>query len=220
MRLVICDDHHLLLEALATALALHGFTIESAVDSPAEAVRAVAANDPDLLLIDLTFPVGSGLDAAREVVAHHPRTKVVIMTGTEELAPLKEALTIGVSGYLAKDQPVDAIARALELAGRGGTPIDNDLLRRVQRPAPVVPRQRTPLDQLTPREHHILGLLVDGMSTREMVHVLGVSQSTVRTHVQNIFSKLGVHTRLQAVALLDVEAVAPGPSGNARATGH
>lgn len=206
MRIVICDDHQLLLEALATALALQGLTVEAAVDSPSEAVRAVASNDPDILLIDLTFPVGSGLDAAREVIAHHPRTKVVMMTGSEDPASLKEALSLGVTGYLAKDQPVDAIVRALELARQGGTPIDSAMLRRVQRPAPRIPRQRTPVDDLTPREHHILRLMVDGMSTREMVHLLGVSQSTVRTHVQNIFSKLGVHTRLQAVALLDPDA--------------
>jgi two-component system nitrate/nitrite response regulator NarL len=205
MRIVICDDHQLLLEALATALALQGITVEAAVESPSEAVRAVAENDPDILLIDVTFPVGSGLDAAREVVAHHPRTKVVMMTGTEETEPLKEALGLGVAGYLAKDQPVDAIARALDLAGQGGNPIDSEMLRKVQRPAPRIPRQRSPIDELTPREHHILRLLVDGMSTREMVDVLGVSQSTVRTHVQNIFAKLGVHTRLQAVALLDPE---------------
>ena len=67
MRLVICDDHQLLLEALATALAGHGMTIEATVDSPLEAVRAVALNDPDILLTDLSFPEGSGLDAAREV---------------------------------------------------------------------------------------------------------------------------------------------------------
>jgi two-component system nitrate/nitrite response regulator NarL len=206
MRIVICDDHQLLLEALTTALALHGFTVEAAVDTPAEAVRAVAGNDPDLLLVDVNFPTGSGLEAARTVIAHHPRTKVVMMTGDDDPAPLQEALAMGVAGYLAKDQPVDAIARALELAARGGTPIDGALLRRARRPAARLPRQRTPIDDLTARERHVLHLLVDGMSTGEMVRALGVSQSTVRTHVQNIFAKLGVHTRLQAVAICDVAA--------------
>jgi two-component system nitrate/nitrite response regulator NarL len=216
MRIVICDDHQLLLEALATALAVHGLTIEAAVATPAEAVRAVALHDPDILVIDVHFPGGSGIDAAREVVARHPRTKVVMITGNEEPEPMVEALAAGVAGYLRKDQRVDAIARALELALRGGTPIDNDLLRQVRKPRPAVPRQRTPLDDLTPRELHILRLLVAGMSTREMVHDLGVSQSTVRTHVQNIFSKLGVHTRLQAVALLAGDAKVDA-SGNGHA---
>lgn len=206
MRIVICDDHQLLLEALATALALHGLTVEAAVATPAEAIRAVASNDPDLLLIDVNFPTGSGLEAARTVIAHHPRTTVVMMTGDDDFEPLQQALAMGVTGYLAKDQPVDAIARALELAGRGGTPIDAAMLRRARRPAARVPRQRTPVDDLTARERHILHLLVEGMSTSEMVRALGVSQSTVRTHVQNIFAKLGVHTRLQAVAFLDVDA--------------
>lgn len=202
MRIVICDDHLLLLEALATALAGHGFTVEAAVDSPAEALRAVALHDPDLLLIDVSFPVGSGIDAAREVIARHPRTKVVMLTGGEEPEPLVDALAVGVSGYLGKNQPVDAIARALERAAQGGSPIDADLLRQVRHPRTKLPRQRSPMDELTVRERHILRLLLAGMSTRDMVEELGVSQSTVRTHVQNIFSKLGVHTRLQAVALL------------------
>jgi len=202
MRIVICDDHQLLLEALASALAIHGFTVEAAVDSPAEAVRAVALHDPDLLVIDVSFPVGSGIDAAREVIARHPRTRVVMITGGEQSGPLVEALAAGVSGYLGKNQPVDALARALERAWQGETQIDADLLRQVRHPRAKVPRQRTPMDQLTAREQHILRLLLAGMSTRDMVEELGVSQSTVRTHVQNIFSKLGVHTRLQAVALL------------------
>jgi len=216
MRIVICDDHQLLLEALATALALHGVTVEAAVCTPDEAVRAVALHDPDILVIDVNFPDGSGIQAAREVIAGHPRTKVVMITGTEEPDPMVEALSVGVAGYLRKDQRVDAIARALELAQRGGTPIDHDLLRQVRRPRPAIPRQRTPIDDLTPREHHILRLLLAGMSTREMVHDLDVSQSTVRTHVQNIFSKLGVHTRLQAVALLAGDATVD-VSGNGHA---
>lgn len=206
MRIVICDDHQLLLEALATALAIHGFTVEAAVDSPAEAVRSVAQHEPDLLVIDVNFPVGSGVEAAKHVIVHHPRTKVVMLTATDDPAPMIEALAAGVSGYLRKDQRVDAIARALELVARGGTPIDHDLLRQVRRPRPQEVRPRQPLDALTPREHHILRLLVAGKSTREMVRELGVSQSTVRTHVQNIFAKLGVHTRLQAVAMFDTEA--------------
>lgn len=216
MRIVICDDHLLLLEALATALAGHGFTVEAAVDSPAEALRAVALHDPDMLLIDVSFPVGSGIEAAREVVARHPRTKVVMLTGGEEPEPLVEALAVGVAGYLGKNQPVDAIARALETAAQGGNPIDADLLRHARHPRTQVPRQRTPMDELTVRERHILRLLLAGMSTREMVEELGVSQSTVRTHVQNIFSKLGVHTRLQAVALLADETTVH-PSGVGRA---
>lgn len=216
MRIVIADDHQLLLEALATALALNGYTVEAAVDTPAEAVRAVAANDPDLLLIDVNFPGASGIDAAHEVIEHHPRTKVVMMTGEEDPELLKRALALGVSGYLAKDQPVTAIARALDLAARGGTAIDDSVLRRARRPPVSVPEQRSPVDELTGRERHVLDLLLEGRSTNEMVVALGVSQSTVRTHVQNIFAKLGVHTRLQAVALFSQASPSDGTTSAGR----
>jgi two-component system nitrate/nitrite response regulator NarL len=202
MRLVICDDHRLLLEALATALAGRGFTVEATVGSPGEAVRAVALNDPDILLTDLSFPAGSGLDAAREVLATHPRTKVVVITASEQPEPLLEALAMGVSGYLAKDRSIDSLASALEEVARGGTSIDKDLLRGVPRASVSAPRRRRPLDTLTPTESRVIDLLATGMSTGDIVRSLGVTQSTLRTHVQNIFTKLDVHTRLQAVALL------------------
>lgn len=200
MRIVLCDDHRLLLEALATALAGQGYTIEAATTSPDEAVRAVSLHDPDVLLIDVMFPVGSGLDAARQVIAQHPRTKVVVITGTESVEPLVAALEMGVAGYTRKDQRVEAIAKVIELAARGELAIDRELLRGVRRTTKSVPTQRSALDDLTPRERDVLGLLVNGKSTKQIVQQLGVSQSTVRTHVQNIFAKLGVHSRLQAVA--------------------
>lgn len=213
MRIVICDDHRLLLEALATALAGQGYIVEAATTTPDEAVRAVALHDPDLLLIDVMFPVGSGLDAARQVLAQHPRTKVVMITGTESVEPLVAALEMGVSGYTRKDQRVEAIARVLDLAARGELAIDRELLRGVRSTTMSVPQRRTALDDLTPRERHVLGLLVNGMSTKEIVQRLGVSQSTVRTHVQNIFSKLGVHSRLQAVAALATDGSLKGTDG-------
>jgi two-component system nitrate/nitrite response regulator NarL len=217
-RIVVCDDHHLLLEALSSALASRGFTVEAAVDTPDEAVRAVALHDPELLLIDLSFPSGSGTQAAREVIEHHPRTRVVMMTGAEDPETMLEALSTGISGYLAKNRPVQRIAEALHTVARGGTAFDEDLLRATRR-APKVPQQRRPLDSLTTRERRVLELLEAGMSTRQMVQTLGVSQSTVRTHVQNIFAKTGVHTRLQAVALLGATP-APPVTGSGRAVGR
>ncbi|MPZ94154.1 MAG: response regulator [Propionibacteriales bacterium] len=216
MRLVISDDHRLLLEAMATSLARHGFIIEAATTTPADAVRAVALHDPDLLLSDVSFPQGSGLDAAREVVEHHRRTKVVLVTGMDTLEPLIEALEIGVSGYTRKDQRIEGIASVLETAARGEIAIDQGLLRRLTRRGQAEPAgPRSPLDFLTPREKHVLALLIDGMSTSEIVRAIGVSHSTARTHVQSILSKLGVHSRLQAVALLSDE-IAQGLLDNAR----
>jgi two-component system nitrate/nitrite response regulator NarL len=208
MRIVICEDHWLLLEALSTALADNGFTIEAATMTPADAVRAVALHDPDILLTDLTFPAGSGLDAARQVIHAHPRTKVVIVTGSDELEPLLEALELGVAGYARKDQKLEHIAAALHRAARGERAVDQGLLRRLTRRASPTSQQPSRLDRLTPQERRVLGLLFEGSSTNDIVSTLHISHSTARTHVQSILAKLGVNSRLQAVALIADEMAA------------
>jgi len=217
MRLVICDDHRLLLEALSSAVAIHGYTVEAATSTPGEAVAAVRLHAPDLLLLDLTFPDGDGLEAAREVVRLHPRTKVVVLTASEALEPLHAALEIGVAGYIRKDQRLPQIVGALDRIGRGERVFDETLVRRLGRLGTSVPRQFTALDRLTAREWDIVRLLEEGLSTREIVTRLGISNSTVRCHIQAILSKLCVHSRLQAVAFI-VEADVPvaGAAGSVR----
>jgi DNA-binding NarL/FixJ family response regulator len=200
MRVVICDDHRLLLEALATALAARGYTVEALATTPEEAVGAVARLDPDLLLLDLRFPDGHGVDAARQVLGRHPRTRVVVLTGNDDPVALRTALELGVSGYVLKGERIEAICAALEAAARGETSVHRSLLRQIRRTREV-PQQRNPVQDLTAREQEVLELLREGMDTQQIVERLVVSQSTVRTHVQNILSKLGVHSRLQAVAL-------------------
>jgi len=204
MRLVICDDHHLLVQAMATALGALGYTVEAAVATPEDGIRAVALHDPDVLLVDVTFPSGSGLDAARAVLTQHPRTKVVMLTGGDSPETLRTALDLGVHGYIRKAQRIEEIAAALDRVAAGQMVVDPQLLHG-SRSMPAVPRPRTPIDDLTPREQHVLQLLVDGCSTNEIVAHMNVTPSTVRTHVQSIFVKMGVHSRLQAVAMLSRE---------------
>jgi two-component system, NarL family, nitrate/nitrite response regulator NarL len=205
MRIVICDDHQLLLEALATSLSSRGYVVEAVVTTPVDAVHAVALHDPDVLLLDVMYPEAHGLGAARRVMAEHNRTKVVLITGSNAYEPLVEALEIGVAGYLRKDQPITAIAAALEAAQSGRLVVDAAMLRQLRRSPSRIPQQRSPVQTLTTRERHVAELMADGLGTDEIVKRLGVSHSTVRTHVQNILLKLDVHTRLQAVAKLSAD---------------
>jgi DNA-binding NarL/FixJ family response regulator len=201
MRIVVCDDHRLLLEALSHALANQGFTIEAATSSPAEALAAVELYDPDLLVVDLSFPDGNGLDVAREVMTQHPRTRVVILTASEDNAAELEAVRIGVAGYVRKNQRLAAIVAALGRAAAGEPWVDATLVRRLRATEvqPHAPRSRE--DDLTQKERIVLGMLHDGLSTAEIVARLGIGNSTVRSHIQAILTKLGVHSRLEAVAL-------------------
>lgn len=205
MRIVICDDHQLLLEALATSLSSRGYVIEAVVTTPVDAVQAVALHDPDVLLLDVMYPEARGLWAARRVVEEQSRTKVVLITGSDAFEPLVEALEIGVAGYLRKDQPISAIARALEAAQSDRPVIDTTMLRQLRRSPHRIPQPRSPVDTLTARERYVAELMAEGLGTNEIVRRLDVSHSTVRTHVQNILLKLDVHTRLQAVAKLSAD---------------
>lgn len=202
MRIVVCDDDRLLLESLSRALALKGFTVEAATSAPREAVAAVRRFRPDVLLIDLGFPDGHGLDAAREVKAGYPETRVVILTASEDPVSLLEADRLGLAGYVGKDQRLDGIAEALRRAAQGKGRVDRALLRRLGGTGTRAAGQLSVLDKLTAQEHVVLGCLGDGLSTSEIVARLGISHTTVRSHIQAILAKLGVHSRLQAVALL------------------
>jgi two-component system, NarL family, nitrate/nitrite response regulator NarL len=206
MRLVLCDAQRLLLEALSVALATRGWTVEAAVSTPTDAIRAVELHEPDMLVTEVAFPDAVGLDAVRTIVETCPNTKIVILTGRDDPELVRDALDLGVAGYTRKDQSIQAIGDTLQRVDGGRLTVDASLLRHLaSKPVP----SRTPagalFGSLTPREQRVLELLVDGRNTADIVTQLQISDSTARTHVQSILSKLGVHSRLQAVALLHGE---------------
>jgi two-component system nitrate/nitrite response regulator NarL len=206
MRLVLCDGHRLLLEALSAALSTRGWIVEAAVSTPAGAVRAVELHEPDMLVTDVVFPDHAGLDAIRTVVESYPETKVVVLTGSDAPELVREALDIGVAGYTRKDQSIQAIGDVIQRVDGGRLTVDATLLRQLAAKPPLARTSPGALfGSLTPREQRVLKLLVDGRNTADIVTRLRISDSTARTHVQSILSKLGVHSRLQAVALLHGE---------------
>ena len=211
MRVVICDDHRLLAEGLQNAIVRAGHTVEAVALSPADAVACVDRLRPDVLLLDLSFPGGDSLATARELVARHPGTRIVVLTGSDSVDKARTALEAGVTGYLRKDERIDRIIEALDRCSRGERVVDETTMRRLARhPAPTARPHH--LDQLTPRERDVAQLLQAGLNTSEIVDHLGIRESTVRRHVQAIFVKLSVHSRIEAVACLSGL-----PTGSARA---
>lgn len=202
MRIVICDDHRLLAEALAAAIAQAGHAVVALALTPDDALEQVERLKPDVVLLDLTFPDGDSLEVAHEMVTRHPGTRTVMMTASDSVDSFQEALTVGVAGYVRKDEWVDRLLATLERCLRGERVLDEVLVRRLARSAQARSRERTPVVDFTPRERAVAELLQEGLNTDEMVRRLGISRSTVRTHVQAILNKLSVHSRVQAVALL------------------
>jgi two-component system nitrate/nitrite response regulator NarL len=205
VRLVICDDHRLLTEALASMLSAQGHVIEGIAYDADELLRLVAASDPDVCLLDLNLAGGTeGVTVARELLERHPRTKVIILSAVSEPSVVAAAIDAGVVGFVRKDQNASRIISTLERVAAGDMAIDGDLLRAAVRATPSPPRSDTSrlLSFLTAKERAVLLLLVDGSSTAEIARSLGIATSTARTHVQNVLVKLGVHSRLQAAAMV------------------
>jgi two-component system nitrate/nitrite response regulator NarL len=205
VRLVICDDHRLLTEALASMLSAQGHVIEGIAYDADELLRLVAASDPDVCLLDLNLAGGTeGVTVARELLERHPRTKVIILSAVSEPSVVAAAIDAGVVGFVRKDQNASRIISTLERVAAGDMAIDGDLLRAAVRATPSPPRSDTSrlLSFLTAKERAVLLLLVDGSSTAEIARSLGIATSTARTHVQNVLVTLGVHSRLQAAAMV------------------
>ena len=207
MRLMVCDDHRLLLEALSMALQNSGHTVVATAVDPDEAVEAARKYQPDVCLLDVNFPHCNGLNAIGRIHEVSPGTKVVMLSGSSNRSLVADAIAGGAQGFVGKEKPVGAIVAAVEMAHQGQLAVDLLLLQEVLRPA----RNDDPLWMLkflTEREWEVMRCIMDGLSTEQIAVQLSVQRSTARTHVQNLLTKLGVHSRLQAAALMAAHASA------------
>jgi two-component system nitrate/nitrite response regulator NarL len=205
MRLIVCDDHTLLMEALSMALTDKGHTVVATALDPDEAVEAAREHQPDACLLDVYFPNGNGLSAIRRIHDVSPDTKVVMLTGSISGALVSQAITEGAQGFVSKSKPIEAVIEALEMVRRGLLAVD-PLLQDALRPHGQNDDPLWVLKFLTRREWEVLRCIMEGLSTQLMADQMGVSRSTARTHVQNLLIKLGVHSRLQAAALMNANA--------------
>lgn len=206
IRLLICDDHRLLTDTLAD-VASHDprLALLPAVHSAEEAVELARHTHPDVVLMDIQFrgPM-NGIEATRRIKQNSPATKVVIMTAHEDEALLVEAVEAGASGFLRKTEGVDEFIGAVKAAAAGEILIDRSalarLLPRVAREREVRRDAQLLLGQLTDREREVLSQLAKGLRNDDIAAALFISPQTVQTHVRNVLAKLGVHSKLEAVA--------------------
>jgi DNA-binding NarL/FixJ family response regulator len=204
-RVVVADDQTVVREGIVMLLGLlPGIEVVGAAGDGEEAVRLVAEVAPDVVLMDLRMPRCDGVEATRRIRAEHPQTQVVVLTTFADDDSLFPALRAGARGYLTKDAGGDEILRAVEsvLSGDAGLSpsIQRRLLERLSEPAPAPPPPATePPDGLTAREAEVLLLIAEGLSNHEIAQKLHVSTATVKTHINNLFAKIGIKDRAQAV---------------------
>jgi two-component system nitrate/nitrite response regulator NarL len=201
MRLLVCDEHRVLLDALTKALSDNGHTVVVTATDPAEAVEAAREHKPDACLLDVHFPWAKGLKAIGRIRAASPNTKVVVLSGSTSSGLVAEAIAQGAHGFVGKEKPIAAIIEALEKAHQGHLAAD-PLVTRNLRPPVQRDDPLWALKFLTEREWEVMRCIMEGLSTEQMANQFGVQRSTARTHVQNLLTKLGVHSRLQVAALI------------------
>ncbi len=196
VRVEIVDDHFLFADALGSVIrSLEGYEVVGVAQSGAQAISVARTSRPDVILLDHHLP---GYDAAELVPrlrALSPSARIVILTSDTSEATLVKDLRAGVDGYLTKERALDDVLDALRTVAGGGRYLSDEQLARVQSPVGGGTG-----GALTERELEILRLLALGKDAQAIADELTISANTVRTHLQNLFAKLGVHSKLEAVA--------------------
>jgi DNA-binding NarL/FixJ family response regulator len=170
-----------------------------------QAVDAVARLDPDVVLMDIRMPVLDGIEATRQIVAAHPRTRVLILTTFGVDTYVYDALRAGASGFMLKDAPPEEIVVAVRIVARGeallAPAVTRGVIEEFVRSPARTPRAggTSGVADLTAREREVFDLLVRGLSNAEICDALVISDATVKTHVARILAKLGLRDRVQVV---------------------
>ncbi|MFD9392552.1 response regulator [Streptomyces sp. NPDC060000] len=217
-RVVVADDQTVVREGIVMLLGLlPGVEVVGAAGDGEEAVRLVAELAPDVVLMDLRMPRCDGVEATRRIRAEYPGTQVVVLTTYADDESLFPALKAGARGYLTKDAGGDEIVRAVHsvLSGDAGLSpsVQRRLLERLSAPEPEPAQPTVVPDGLTTREAEVLVLIADGLSNQEIARTLSVSMATVKTHINNMFSKTGLKDRAQAVRYAYAKGLVRPPTG-------
>lgn len=200
MRLVLGDDQAIFLDALSTVLTQRGYEVGAVARSPEEMIAYVRHQRPDACLIDCNLAVDEGIRTIQRVIQASESTTVVVLGADPDADAAELAMDAGASGYLHQSRGVEVLVSALERMPNGERVIDlpeaSPARRLRRRPTQVETMAAT----LTGRERECLSLLVAGLDTGAIVDRMGVSRTTVRTHLQSVLTKLGVHSRLEAAS--------------------
>jgi DNA-binding NarL/FixJ family response regulator len=203
IRVLLVDDHQLLTGSLERLLGLEpDMDVIGVAASVAEA-RELARERMDVVLMDYRLPDGTGAEATRAIKARWPSASVVMLTGVDDDETVLESIQAGADGYLTKDRVVDDVVAAVRSAYAGETLLPRAVIMGIaQRVAAARDRsaEQAPIEPLTPRELEVLRALTEGLSTPAICERLFIAPNTLRTHVQNIMTKLRVHSKLEAVA--------------------
>ena len=202
-RVLLVDDHEVVRLGLRALLEHNAqFEVVGEAGSAKEAIEQVALTLPDIVLMDIRLPGASGIEACEEITNRFPDIKVVMLTSYAEDEMLFSAIRAGAAGYILKQIAGDDLIRALESVGRGEAMLDPAVTQRVFQEVrrAVKEEEASAFLNLSQQERHVLLLVSEGKTNREIAKALFLGEGTVRNYVSSILSKLGVSNRAEAAA--------------------
>ncbi len=202
VRILIADDHTLFRDGLAVLLSsVAGYEVVGQAGTGEEVVQLVGQLAPDVILMDIQMPGVNGIDATRRILAADPKIGVIVVTMFEDDDSVFAAMRAGARGYVLKGADQDEMLRTIRAVARGealfGPAIASRLMSYFARPRPATPAEVFP--DLTDREREVLEYIAQGQNNLEIAHRLSLSPKTVRNQVSNIFGKLQVADRAEAI---------------------
>jgi DNA-binding NarL/FixJ family response regulator len=200
MRVLIVDDQLMFAEAIRSVLEARGVEVVGIAETAADAVRIANRTRPDVVVVDMEMPDWGGLRAGREIIKAIPDVKVIGLVSTPDPEALRQAFSLGFRGCLTSDADALQLMTAIRAVAGG------DRVKPSHLPRPVVsgwaddPQTDVLVNLLTSREREVLRMIASAANSEEIARRLAISVNTVRSHIQSIFTKLQVHSRLEAAA--------------------
>ena len=214
IRLMLVDDHEVVRLGLRALFKQTGkVDVVAEAGTVADAIEQAAKHRPDLVLMDLRLPDGTGLDACRDILSANPGTRVLFLTSHSDEEAVTSTILAGAAGYLLKEIGSKALIHAIEAVYSGESILDPKVTRavlgRMSLLATGAVTRRAPDEKLSPQERRILGLVVEGKTNKEIAKALDLSDKTVKNYLSNAFQKLNVRRRSQAAALFERDKLVP-----------
>jgi DNA-binding NarL/FixJ family response regulator len=205
VRIMLVDDHEVVREGLRTLLTRRdGFQVIAQAGTVAEAITEAARAQPDVIVMDVRLPDGSGIEACREIREARPETKVIILTSYANDDAVFSSILAGASGYVLKQTRGSAVADAIAAVARGESLLDPGVTQKVMERmrSANARKEADPLDALNEQEHKIIQLIAEGKTNKEIAAEVYLSDKTVKNYVSSILTKLNLRRRSEAAAFI------------------
>lgn len=202
-RILVVDDHEVVRLGLRTLLEQHpDFEVVAEAATAREAFERTQLHKPDVVVMDIRLKGGSGIEACEEITEEFPETKVIMLTSYAEDEMLFSSIRAGAAGYVLKQIGGDDLVKAIEAIGRGEALLDPAVTQRVFQEVRKAAREEeaSAFAELTQQEMHVLQLVSEGRTNRQIAEILYLGEGTVRNYVSSILSKLNVRNRAEAAA--------------------